>query len=169
MIYALFHNKAFGASSVLCSGVSSVSLKFVGNVIDPCCNHVAITLLNLSPVLTNLCLHKKYFFFSFPLISSPSLLLLIFSPSCPACLLPLELAGNSSRPLDSLRGQRLLVSSLLSRAAPSRSCLMSALLSSSCSPPSPLLTTQLLPTGIPVLMILALVLGAALRMVLVPQ
>jgi hypothetical protein len=34
--------------------VVHVFLKFVGNVIGPCCTHVAINLLNLSPVLTNL-------------------------------------------------------------------------------------------------------------------
>jgi hypothetical protein len=44
MIYALFQNNAFGASSVLCSGVSLSSLlqNFVGNVFGPCCPNVAI-------------------------------------------------------------------------------------------------------------------------------
>jgi hypothetical protein len=60
MIYALFQNNAFGASSVLCSGVL-LSL-FLQNLLEMLSVRVVPTLLLLlilSPVLSKICVLKK--------------------------------------------------------------------------------------------------------------
>jgi hypothetical protein len=112
MIYALLQNNAFGASSVLCSGVSlSLFLQILLEMLLVCVVPTLLLIVNFESC-THECLRLIFFLFFFQIIPSFSLFHLIFAPSCPACLLPLELLlGNFSRPPDPCRGQILLLSS----------------------------------------------------------